>query len=50
LVCILFSSTNENGSAGLAAVKEAGGFVVIQDPITAEVSYLPEQFFKGGKA
>jgi two-component system, chemotaxis family, protein-glutamate methylesterase/glutaminase len=46
LVCILLSGANEDGAAGLAAVKEAGGYVVIQDPLTAEVSYMPEQALK----
>ena len=46
LVCILLSGANEDGAAGLLAVKEAGGFVVIQDPLTAEVSYMPEQALK----
>jgi two-component system, chemotaxis family, protein-glutamate methylesterase/glutaminase len=46
LVCILLSGANEDGAAGLVAVKEAGGFIVIQDPLTAEVSYMPEQALK----
>lgn len=49
LWCVIFCSANEDGAAGLASLKEACGFVVIYDPLTAEVSYMPEQALKGLK-
>lgn len=42
LVALLLSGANDDGTRGLIAVKEAGGTVVIQDPRTAEVAYMPQ--------
>lgn len=42
LVCLLLSGTNSDGTDGLIKVKENGGTVLIQEPSTAVVSYMPQ--------
>lgn len=42
VVALLLSGANDDGTQGLKKVKEGGGIVVIQDPDTAEVSYMPQ--------
>jgi two-component system chemotaxis response regulator CheB len=42
LVCLLLSGGNADGVEGLQYVKGRGGVVVVQDPATAEVPYMPE--------
>jgi two-component system, chemotaxis family, protein-glutamate methylesterase/glutaminase len=41
LYCILLSGANNDGAEGLQTVKELGGFIAVQDPAEAEVSYMP---------
>ena len=43
LVCLLLSGSNADGVAGLATVKSYGGMALIQDPLTAQVAYMPAQ-------
>jgi two-component system chemotaxis response regulator CheB len=43
LACILLSGANADGVEGLREVKAAGGLTIVQDPKTAEVSYMPQQ-------
>lgn len=43
LVCLLLSGSNADGVNGLKSVKAWGGTAIIQDPATAQVSYMPEQ-------
>ncbi|SFE68947.1 CheB methylesterase [Pedobacter antarcticus] len=43
LVCMLLSGSNSDGVNGLKSVKAWGGITVIQDPETAQVSYMPAQ-------
>jgi len=50
LVALLLSGANDDGTRGLMAVKEAGGIVVIQDPLTAEVAYMPQYALNRVKA
>lgn len=40
-VGILLSGGNSDGADGLAAIKEAGGMCVVQDPETAEIAFMP---------
>ncbi len=40
---ILLSGANADGVAGLASIKNNGGMVIVQDPDTAEVDYMPRQ-------
>jgi len=42
LVCLLLSGGNADGVEGLEYVKERGGIVVVQDPATADVPYMPQ--------
>ncbi|GGM88733.1 putative chemotaxis protein-glutamate methylesterase [Dyadobacter beijingensis] len=41
LVGILLSGANEDGTEGLAAIKNAGGTAVVQDPDTAQMPFMP---------
>ena len=41
LVGILLSGSNSDGTAGVQAIQNAGGTVVIQDPESAEMPYMP---------
>ncbi|RYF23428.1 MAG: chemotaxis protein CheB [Flavobacteriales bacterium] len=43
LVCLLLSGSNADGVNGLIAVNKVGGIALVQDPSTAQVSYMPEQ-------
>ncbi|MGE6218194.1 chemotaxis protein CheB [Nubsella zeaxanthinifaciens] len=43
LVCLLLSGSNADGVNGLITVKKNGGLALVQDPDTAQVSYMPEQ-------
>ena len=42
LVCVLLSGANEDGAEGLKKAKAAGALIIIQDPETADVSYMPK--------
>lgn len=42
LVALLLSGANADGAAGLEKVKAFGGLVIVQDPSSAEVSYMPK--------
>jgi len=41
LVAVLLSGANADGTQGLQAIKAAGGIVVVQDPETAEMPFMP---------
>ncbi|WP_231490591.1 chemotaxis protein CheB [Pedobacter sp. Leaf170] len=43
LVCILLSGSNADGVEGLKIVNKHGGMVVIQNPSTALMPYMPQQ-------
>jgi two-component system chemotaxis response regulator CheB len=43
LVALLLSGGNADGAEGMAYVKQRGGFTIVQDPVTAEVPYMPQQ-------
>ncbi len=40
-ICVILSGTGGDGSAGLKAVKESGGFVIVQDPDEAGFDGMP---------
>jgi two-component system, chemotaxis family, protein-glutamate methylesterase/glutaminase len=46
IIGILLSGANADGAKGLQNIERAGGLTIIQDPATAEVSYMPEQALK----
>ncbi len=39
---IVLTGANEDGAAGLAAIKERGGVAIVQDPSTAERRAMPD--------
>lgn len=41
LICLLLSGGNADGTEGLDHAKELGATTIVQDPVTAEVSYMP---------
>jgi two-component system chemotaxis response regulator CheB len=43
LACLLLSGSNSDGVSGLKTVKIWGGLALIQDPDSAQVSYMPAQ-------
>jgi two-component system chemotaxis response regulator CheB len=40
LLAVVLTGANEDGAAGLAAVREAGGFTIVQDPRTAQAPMM----------
>ena len=40
---ILLSGANADGAAGLAKIRQAGGYTIVQDPATADVGFMPQQ-------
>ncbi|PWS32783.1 chemotaxis protein CheB [Pedobacter paludis] len=50
LVCILLSGSNADGVNGLKVVNNLGGKVVIQNPKSAIMPYMPQQAFSNVKA
>jgi two-component system, chemotaxis family, protein-glutamate methylesterase/glutaminase len=43
LTAVLLSGANSDGANGMKTVKQFGGRTVVQDPLEAVVSYMPEQ-------
>lgn len=41
LIGILLSGSNTDGTAGLIAIKEAGGTIAVQNPLSAEMPFMP---------
>ncbi len=42
LAAVVLTGANRDGARGVARVKEKGGFVIVQDPKTAEAPSMPE--------
>lgn len=42
LTSIILTGANQDGAAGLAAVAQAGGITIVQDPADAQVPTMPE--------
>lgn len=42
LACVVLTGANEDGAAGAAAVRRAGGLVMVQDPETAQSVTMPQ--------
>jgi two-component system chemotaxis response regulator CheB len=43
LICLLLSGGNADGVEGMQYAQERGGLMLVQDPATAEVPYMPQQ-------
>ncbi|WP_029269790.1 chemotaxis protein CheB [Flavobacterium sp. KJJ] len=41
LIGILLSGSNTDGTQGLKAIKEAGGTIAVQNPLSAEMPFMP---------
>jgi two-component system, chemotaxis family, protein-glutamate methylesterase/glutaminase len=48
LLGLILTGANEDGAAGLAAVRRARGRTVVQDPCSAAMPTLPEAALRGG--
>lgn len=46
---ILLSGANADGAKGLKMIKQAGGITAVQNPATAEVSFMPNQALQTAK-
>jgi two-component system chemotaxis response regulator CheB len=46
---ILLSGANSDGAKGLKMIKQAGGITAVQNPATAEVSFMPNQALQTAK-
>jgi len=47
-MCVILSGTGHDGSKGLKAVRHAGGFVIAQDPGTANAEGMPRSAIETG--
>lgn len=47
-VAVVLSGSNRDGSAGIRAVKEAGGTTIAQDPASAEFKVMPQAAVRTG--
>ncbi|WP_373331199.1 chemotaxis protein CheB [Salmonirosea aquatica] len=43
VIGILLSGANADGAVGMAKIRKAGGYTIVQDPATADVGYMPQQ-------
>jgi len=41
LIAVLLTGANSDGAQGLVAVRHAGGYAIVQDPLTAESDVMP---------
>jgi len=41
LIGVILTGSNSDGTRGMKRIKECGGLAIIQDPKTAESSYMP---------
>ncbi|AWG26533.1 chemotaxis protein CheB [Flavobacterium kingsejongi] len=42
LTAVLLSGANADGTEGLRAIEKTGGTIIIQDPLTAEMPFMPQ--------
>lgn len=49
LLGIILTGANQDGSAGLAAVRRAGGYTAVQSPDTAQAALMPQSAIAGHK-
>jgi two-component system chemotaxis response regulator CheB len=43
MICMLLSGANADGVSGMMAAQKAGAYIVIQDPVSAEVAFMPRE-------
>jgi two-component system chemotaxis response regulator CheB len=43
VVGVLLSGANADGAEGIESIKKSGGYTIVQNPATAEVSFMPLQ-------
>lgn len=49
VAAILLSGANSDGAEGLKRIKQVGGITAVQNPATAEVSFMPNQALQTAK-
>lgn len=49
VIAILLSGANADGSQGIKAIADQGGYTIAQDPATADVSYMPASAIKNAR-
>ncbi len=49
-IAVILSGTGTDGSRGIASVKEHGGMVIVQDPLTAKFDGMPNSAIETGHA
>jgi two-component system chemotaxis response regulator CheB len=50
VAAVVLTGANNDGTAGIEAVKRAGGITIVQDPSTAESRTMPEAAIASGAA
>jgi two-component system chemotaxis response regulator CheB len=48
VIGVILSGANADGTEGLLKIKDAGGYTIAQDPLTAEVGFMPQQAINAG--
>jgi two-component system, chemotaxis family, protein-glutamate methylesterase/glutaminase len=46
LVAIVLTGANDDGAAGAKVIRDLGGFVIVQEPTTAEAPWMPRAAFE----
>ena len=49
-ICVVLSGTGTDGSEGLKAIKDRGGFVIVQEPSDAKFDGMPKSAIQTGEA
>ena len=49
-VGILLSGANSDGAKGLLRIKDLGGYTIVQNPVDADMAYMPQQAIALGAA
>jgi two-component system, chemotaxis family, protein-glutamate methylesterase/glutaminase len=49
LIGVILTGANNDGARGLRLIKEKGGLAIVQDPQTAESSYMPRSAIEAAR-